>query len=171
MFIGGTDIEAETSILWPPDAESWLIWKDCDAGKDWGQEKKGTTEDEMAGWHHWHNGHGFGWTSRVGDGRGGLAYCGSWGRKELDTTERLNWTEPNLPVTSVCSVYSVLAKGRKERRKNREGRMVSTLLLKANDVSCSTSLCKGHSCWLPLVIIQTAKLLRHTKFHCRKTFF
>ena len=91
VFIGRTDFEAATPILWPPDAKSWLIWKDPDAGKDWGQEK-GTTDDEMVGWHHWLNGHGFGWTWGVGDGQGGLACCCSWGRKELDTTERLNWT-------------------------------------------------------------------------------
>ena len=82
VFIGGTDVEAETAILWPPDVESWLIWKDPDAGKDWGQEEKGTTEDEMVGWHHQHNGHGFGWTLRVGDGQGSLACYGSWGHKE-----------------------------------------------------------------------------------------
>ena len=70
-----------------------LIGKDLDAGKDWGQEKKGTTEDETVGQHHWLNGHGFGWTPGVGDGQGGLACCGSWGRKESDMTERLNWTE------------------------------------------------------------------------------
>ena len=97
VFIGGTDVEAETPILWPPDAESWLIWKHPDAGKGWGQEKKGMTEDEMVGWHHQHNGHGFGWTPGIGDGQGGLAYCGSQGRKESDTTEWLNWTE-------VCSL-------------------------------------------------------------------
>ena len=62
VFIGRTDVEAETPILWLPDVESWLIWKDPDAGKDWGQEEKGTTEDEMVGWHHRHNGHGFEWT-------------------------------------------------------------------------------------------------------------
>ena len=93
LFIGGTDIEAETTILWPPVAESWLIWKDPDAGKDWGQEEKRTTEDEMVGWHYQDNGHGFGWTPGVGDGQGGLAYCSSWGHKESDTTEQLNWTE------------------------------------------------------------------------------
>ena len=92
VFIGGTDVEAETPILWPPDVKSWLIWKDPDAGKDWGQEEKGTTEDEMVGWHHWLDGHGFGWTPGVGDGQGGLACWGSWGCKELDTTERLNGT-------------------------------------------------------------------------------
>ena len=73
---------AETSVLWPPDAKSWLIWKDPDTGKDWGQEEKGRTEDEMVGWHHWPDGHGFGWTPGVGDGQGGLACCDSWGCKE-----------------------------------------------------------------------------------------
>ena len=71
-----------------PDAKSWLIGKDPDAGKDWGQEEKRTTEDEMVGWHHRLNGHGFGWTLGVGDGQGGLLCCGSWGHKE-----RLNWTD------------------------------------------------------------------------------
>ena len=99
MFIGRTDVEAETPILWPPDVKSWLIWKDHDAGKDWRQEKKGTTEDDMVGWHHQLNGHEFGWTPGVGDRQGGLACCSSWGRKESDTTERLNWTE--LKVLSI----------------------------------------------------------------------
>ena len=94
VFIGRTD-EAETPILWPPDAKSWLIWKDPDAGKDWGQEEKGITEDEMVGWHHRLNAHEFGWTTGVGNGQGGLACCSSWGRKELDTTEWLNWTALN----------------------------------------------------------------------------
>ena len=89
MFIGRTDVEAETPILWPPDAKSWLIGKDPDAGKDWGQEEKGTTEDEMAGWDHRLDEHGFGWIP----GQGGLVCCGSWGHKESDTTEQLNWTE------------------------------------------------------------------------------
>ena len=108
VFTGGTDVEAETPILWPPDVESWLIWKDPDAGKDWGQEEKGTTEDEMVGWHHRHNGHGFGWTPGVGDGQGGLVCCGSRGHKELDTTERLNWTERSLRggvLVKTASVY------------------------------------------------------------------
>ena len=73
--------------------ESWLIWKDPDAGKDWGQEEKGTTQDEMVGWHHRLNGHGFGWTLGVGDGQRGMTCWGSWDRKELDTTEWMNWTE------------------------------------------------------------------------------
>ena len=74
-------------------AKSWLIGKDSDAGRDWGQEEKGTTEDEMAGWHHWLDGHESEWTRGVGDGQGGLVYCNSWGRKESDTTEQLNWPE------------------------------------------------------------------------------
>ena len=73
--------------------KSWLIGKDSDAGRDWGQEEKGMTEDEMAGWHHRLNGRESEWTPGVGDGQGGLVCCDSWGRKESDTTERLNWTE------------------------------------------------------------------------------
>ena len=87
MFIGRTDVEAETLIIWPPDTKSWLIWEDPDAGKDWGQEEKRTTEDEMVGWHHQIDGHGFGWPPGVGDGQGGLEYYGSWGLKESDATE------------------------------------------------------------------------------------
>ena len=80
-------------VLWPPDAKNWLIGKDPDAGKDWRQEEKGTTEDEMVGWHHWLNGHEFEQALGVGDGQGSLEYCTPWGRKELDTTKWLNWTE------------------------------------------------------------------------------
>ena len=87
MFIGRADVGAETPILWPPDAKSRLIGKDPDAGKDWGQEEKGTIEDETAGWHHRLNGYGFGWTQGVCDGQGGLACCSPWGHKESDTTE------------------------------------------------------------------------------------
>ena len=94
MFIGRTDVEAETPILWPPDMKSQLIWKDPDTGKEWGQEK-GMTENEMVGWHHRLNGHEFGWNLGVGDGQGGLVCCGTWGHKESDTTEWLNWTELN----------------------------------------------------------------------------
>ena len=92
-FFGRNDAKAETPVLWPPHAKSWLIGKDSDAGRDWGQEEKGTTEDEMAGWHHWLDECEFEWTPGVGDGQGGLACCHSWCRKELDMTERLNWTE------------------------------------------------------------------------------
>ena len=99
MFFGRNDAKAETPVLWPPHAKSWLIGKDSDAGREWGQEEKGTTEDEMAGWHHWLDGRESEWTPGVGDGQGGLVCCDSWGRKESDTTERLNWTE--LPGGSV----------------------------------------------------------------------
>ena len=93
IFIGKTDPEAETPILWPPDAWNWLIGKDPDAGKDRRQEQKGTTEDEMVGWHHWLNGHEFEQALRVDDGQGSLACCSPWGHKESDMTQRLNWTE------------------------------------------------------------------------------
>ena len=95
VFIGRTDAKAETPVLWPPHAKSWLIGKDSDAGRDWGQEEKGMTEDEMAGWHHGLDGHESEWTPGVGDGQGGLACCDSWDRKESDMTEWLNWTELN----------------------------------------------------------------------------
>ena len=92
-FFGMNDAKAETPVLWPPHAKSWVIGIDSDAGRDWGQEEKGTTEDEMAGWHHWLDGCESGWTPGVGDRQGGLVCCNSWGCKESDTTERLNWTE------------------------------------------------------------------------------
>ena len=99
-FFGRNDAKAETPVLWPPHVKSWLIGKDSDAGRDWGQEK-GTTEDEMAGWHHWLDGRESEWTLGVGDGQGGLVCCNSWGCKESDMTERLNWTELNLPLVVI----------------------------------------------------------------------
>ena len=98
MFIAGTDAEAETPILWLPDTKNGLIGKDPDAGKDWRQKEKGMTEDEMVGWHHWLNGHGFGWTPGVGDGQGSLACCSPWGCKESDMSERLNWLVKTRPL-------------------------------------------------------------------------
>ena len=97
---GRNDAEAETLVLWPPDAKSWLIGKDSDAGKDWGQEEKGTTEDEMVGWHHRLSGRGFGWTLGVGDGQGGLGGC-----KELDTAERLNWTMVSTELLALLHIF------------------------------------------------------------------
>ena len=93
LFSGRTDAKAKTPILWPPHVKSWLIGKDSDAGRDWGQEKKGMAEDEMAGWHHQLDAHEFGWTLGVSDGQRGLACYNSWGHKELDTAEEMNWTE------------------------------------------------------------------------------
>ena len=101
VFTGRTDVEAEPPILWPPDVKSWLIWKDPGAGKGWGQEEKGTTEDEMVGWHHWLSGHGFGWIPGVSDGQGGLACYGSWGPNSR--TRLSNWTKLNPMLTLVTS--------------------------------------------------------------------
>ena len=101
LFIRRTDVEFETPVLWPPDVKSWLIWKDRDAGKDWGQEEKGPKEDEMVGWHHRLDGHGFEHTLGASDGQGGLACCGSWCHKESDMTEWLNWTE----LTYVIAIW------------------------------------------------------------------
>ena len=112
-FFGGNDAKAETPVLWPPHEKSWLIGKDSDAGRDWGQEEKGTTEDEMAGWQHWLDGRESEWTPGVGDGQGGLVCCYSWGGKELDTTERLNWTQlkcikpsvVHLKLNVICQLH------------------------------------------------------------------
>ena len=98
VFIGRTDVEAETPILWPSHAKGWLIGKDPDAGRDWGQEEKGTTEDEMAGWNHWLDGHEFVWTLGVGDGQGGLACLPGLQRVRHDRAPGLNW----------CLVYGML---------------------------------------------------------------
>ena len=90
VFIGRTDAEAETPILWPPDVKKWLIGKDPDAEKDWRWEEKGMTEDKMVGWHHWLSGHEFDQALGVGDGQGGLACCSPWDRKKSDMTRWLN---------------------------------------------------------------------------------
>ena len=90
IFIGRTDTEAETPILWPPHAKNWLIWKDPDAGKDWRQEEKRTTENEMVGWNHQLNGHEFEQSPGDAVGQGSLACCSPWGIKESDMNERLN---------------------------------------------------------------------------------
>ena len=92
-FFGKNDAKAETLVPWPPHAKSWLIGKDSDAGRDWGQEEKGMTEDEMAGWLHQLDGRESEWIPGVGDGQWGLVCCDSWGHKESDKTEWLNWTE------------------------------------------------------------------------------
>ena len=106
IFIGRTDAEAEAPILWPSYGKSWLIGKDPDAGKDWSQEEKGMTEDEMVWWHHWLNGHEFEQALGVGDGQGSLACCSSWDCKELTTTEQLNWTGWSLGKPRHWNYYS-----------------------------------------------------------------
>ena len=100
IFIGRTDVEAETPILWPPDAKNWLLGKDPDSGKDWRQEK-GMTEDEMVGWHQWLNGHEFEQAPGVGDGQGSLVCCSPWGFKELDMTKWMNWTD----LLILCTIW------------------------------------------------------------------
>ena len=111
-FFGRNDAEAETPILWPPDEKSWLIWRDPDAGKDWGQEEKGMTENETAGWYRRLDECEFEWTLGVGDGQGGLVCYSPWGRQELDTTEQLNWTALILSrifrLTSIMFLIIVL---------------------------------------------------------------
>ena len=121
-FFGRNDAKAETPVLWPPHAESWLIGKDPDAGRDWGHEEKGTTEDEMAGWHHWLDGCESEWAPGIGDGQGGLACCNSWGFKEMDTTERLNWTlSPAFPFLGTCKHVSEIERlGEKKVEGGRE---------------------------------------------------
>ena len=104
VFTARTDVEAETPILWPPDEKNWLIRKNPDAGKDCRQEEKGTTENEMVGWHHRLNGYELEQAPGVGDGQGSLQYCSPWGHKELDTTEPLNWTDS--PHSSAITITS-----------------------------------------------------------------
>ena len=114
VFIGRSDIEAETPILWPLDGKNWLIWKDPDAGKDWGQEEKGTTEDEMVGWHHRLNGHEFGWALGIDVGQGGLACCSSWGHEQRvghDWVTELNWTQGKYMTVMGSWVWAPKDKG------------------------------------------------------------
>ena len=107
VFFARNNAKAETPVLWPPHEKSWLFGKDSNAGRDWGQEEKGTTEDEMAGWYHRLDGHVFEWTPGDGDGQGGLACCHSWGHKESDTAERLIWADPFFSFM-VITDFSVL---------------------------------------------------------------
>ena len=109
-FFGRNDAKAETPVLWPPHAKCWVIGKGSDPGRHWGQEEKGTTEDEMARWHHWLYVCESEWTPGIGDGQGGLACCDSWGREELEMTEQLNWEQTALlyfflsPELVICSI-------------------------------------------------------------------
>ena len=113
-FIGKTEAKAEAPRLWPPNAKSWLIGKDLDAGRDYGQEEKGMIEDEMAGWHHRLNGHKFEWTLGAGDGQGGLVCCDSWGRRVgHNWATELNWTELNWTALIGILLISRKNKNRK----------------------------------------------------------
>ena len=115
IFIGKTRAKAEAPIHWPLDVKNWLIWKDPDAGKDWRQEDKQMTEDEMVGWHHWLNGHEFEQAPGVGDAQGNLACYSPWGCKELDTTEQLRWTD------SESQMERKKSERERERKEEREG--------------------------------------------------
>ena len=145
IFIGRTDAEAETPVLWPPSVKN--IGKDPDAGKDWGQEEKGMIEDEMVGWHHQLDGHGFGWTLATGDGQGSLARYGSWGHKESDTTEQLNWTELKKKLNTINS------RGRRVKylssyiRKNKQGTFNAIPFLPSGAWTCLQRSCTLHS-WI-----------------------
>ena len=119
VFIGRTDVEAETPIFWSPDGKNRLIWKDPDTGQDWRQEDKGMTEDEMVEWHHWLDEHEFEQTSGVDDGQGSLACCNPWGHKESDTTEWLNRTELNWTEAGITS-HTRLHFGRMGARRSYE---------------------------------------------------
>ena len=124
VFIGRTDAEAETPILWPPDVKNWLLGKDIDAGKDWRQKKKGTTEDNMVGWHHQVDRHEFEQAPGVGDRQGNLACYSPWGLKELDTTEQLNRTQLKqrrlVKFTSFCTTKEILNKWKDKLQKGRK---------------------------------------------------
>ena len=110
-------LAAEVPILWPPDVKSWLIWKDPDAGKDWGLEEKGITEDEMVGWHHWLNGHEFEQALRDGEGQGSLACCSPWGCKDLDTTEQMsNNSSPRISLGWKLAVMKCYEEGLLKKR-------------------------------------------------------
>ena len=133
-FFGRNDAKAETPVPWPPHVKSWLIGKDSDAGRDWGQEEKGTTEDEMAGWHHGLDGCECEWTPGAGNGQGSLACCNSWDRKESDTTEWLNWTELNWKYTTWWHDVSI------------HGEMTATVKRTKLAIT-SQSYCSACVCW------------------------
>ena len=108
IFIGSTDVKAQVLTLWPPDVKSRLIGKNPDAGKDWGSEEKGTTEDEMVGWHYRLNRHEFEQTLGDGEGQGSLACCSPWDHKELNMTEQLNWTDGIISFLLFYSTIKIL---------------------------------------------------------------
>ena len=109
IFVDRLMLKLKSPLLWPPDTKSLLIERDPDAGKDWRQEEKGTTEDKMVGRHHWLDGHEFEQALGAGDAQGSLACYSPWGRKELGTTEQLNWlTNIYIMLTFLWSIYVVL---------------------------------------------------------------
>jgi len=147
IFIGRTDAEVETPILWPSDVKNWVIGKDPDAGKDWRQEEKGVTEDEMIGWHYRVDGHEFEQAPGVGDGQGSLACCSPWGYKELNTTEWLNWTK--VKKTNLT---------RSHRSRKWKSGVKATVPASSPTDTCGLPLLPLHKslCSLPLLVDQLA---------------
>ena len=146
-FFGGNDAKAETPVLWPPHAKSWLIGKDADAGRDWGQEEKGTTEDELAGWHRWLDGHESEWTPGVGDGQGGLACCDSWGRRVgHDWATELNWRKVN--VWELAGIACRVVRGGRPHwepwHEGVRGQPYQSILGRG---TCQCGNVKGRACW------------------------
>ena len=156
IFIGTTDAEAETPILWPPDVKNWLTGKDPDAGKDWRQEEKGMTEDEMVGWHHLLDGHKFKQAPGVGDGQGSLACCSPWGYKESDTTEQLRWTEID-PIIKFYSHLSCLFPILPSRIRPSITHMSSAKLNRIRSKKQLWSYCKGNTYGLCLLLVSILK--------------
>ena len=140
MFTGRTDAEAEAPILRPPDVKNWLTGKDPDAGKDWRQEEKGTTEDEMVGWHHRLDGHEFGQAPGVDDGQRNLACCSPWGCKDSDMTKRLTWTELRAGEINIAK-HTLWKRKIGDLMKNWKYTYSSTprQILKRNYVTCGTN--------------------------------
>ena len=153
-FFGRNDAKAETPILWPPHAKCWLIGKDSDAGRDPGQEEKGTIEDEMAEWNHRQDGRESEWISGVGDGQEGLACCNLWGRKESNTTEWLNWTEQQYYWEQIISGNNSTGLSNKINKVwNVYEKILKFLLVeRAKNAHCSYSEVLSVSLWRSLFI-------------------
>ena len=149
-FFGRNDAKAETPVLWPPHVMSWFIGKDSDAGRDWGQEEKGMTEDEMAGWHHWLDGCESGWTPGFGDGQGGLVCCDSLGHKESGTTEQLNWTE-GINVAELYLPYH--SKGQRKQPNLSSVSVCLTAGIKASSIFCNWFILIGEFSLNPLILL------------------
>ena len=164
IFIGRADTEAEAPILWPPDAKNWLIGKDPDAGKEWRWEEKGTTDDEMVGWHHWLDGHEFEQALGVGDGQGCLAFCSPWGHKELNMTEWLKWTDYQEYEISIF----FLKMWRKKKRTLRTlGTQIRTATMENNlvgpqKIKNRTTIWSSNSTSRYISNVNENSLLRHT---------
>ena len=158
IFVGRTDAEAETLTIWPPKVKNWLIWKDPDAEKDWNRGQKGTTEDEMVGWHHWLNWHEFESTG-VGNGQGRLVCCSPRGHKESDMTEQLNWTENMTQVYISCLLKDKIMGGQDVKKLWRTSLVVQLLR-----ILTSTAGGMGSIPNLGTKILHTSQLIQKKNF-------